>query len=303
MISPLRDWDRFWFQPQTARALGLFRIVLGIIIIYSFALFAKDIVIFFSDAGLLTTQTLEKVMGRDFHTLLMYVRSPIGVVCFLILLFAAALCFTIGYATRVNAILLFALVVSFHERNNLVLNGGDTVIRTMLFFFMFAPAGAAFSVDGLLSQRKFSTMEAAKPLLVAPWAQRMMQVQVTLIYFATVYAKIRGPLWNEGVALYYVFGLTDFHVRGVEQLMNYPLLYSPLTFVTLIGELTLPFLLWFRATRLYAIAIGLFLHGWMMIFMTLPVFPILMISTYIPFISEAEIDDALEWIRRRFREK
>jgi predicted DCC family thiol-disulfide oxidoreductase YuxK len=38
----------------------------------------------------------------------------------------------------------------------------------------------------------------------------------------------------------------------------------------------------------------------MMVFMTLPVFPILMMSTYIPFFSEDELEACLEKIRRRY---
>jgi len=290
------DWNAFWFAPQTGRVLGLYRIVIGLLTIYSFALWAKDVAVFFSDEGVLTTKTLAGAMGRDYHTILQWIGSPLGVRLSLAALFAAALFFTVGWHTRVASVLLYVLVVSFHERNNLVLNGGDTVLRTMLFFFMFAPAGAAFSVDALVRRLR---SPGAPPALVSPWAQRMMQVQVAVIYFVTAYAKSRGALYHEGVAMYYVFGLVDFNVRGVEQLMNYPLAYSFLTYAVLLVEISLPFLLWFRATRPYAVVLGILAHGWIMVFMTIPVFGILMIATYIPFFMEGELDLALARIRRR----
>lgn len=298
MIRPWSDWNDFWFRPQTGRALGLYRIVLGLLTIYSFALFAKDAAVFFSDEGVFTTRTLGTAIDRDCHTLLRWIPSATGVRLALAALFAAAALFTVGLWTRPATFALFVLVVSFHERNNLVLNGGDTVLRTMLFFFLFADSGAEFSVDRYLRRRRDP---AAGPVLISPWPQRMMQVQVAVIYFSTAYAKTRGALYHDGSAMYYVFGLVDFNVRGVEQLMNYPLVYSGLTFAVLLVEIALPFLLWFRPARPYAVAMGLLAHGWIIVFMTIPVFGILMISTYIPFFGEREIAWAMARLRRRGR--
>ena len=88
--------------------------------------------------------------------------------------------------------------------------------------------------------------------------------------------------------MYYVFGLLDFHVRGVERLMDFPVLCSFLTYGILLAEVALAFLLWGRRARPYAIAIGVLLHGWIMLAMTLPVFGVLMIASYLPFLGEAE---------------
>lgn len=296
----LRDWDRFFFEPQTARVLGIYRIALGLITIYSFLLFAKDATAFFSDRGVLRVEAVEQVYTRQWHTLLAYIRSPFGVKCMLALLFAAGVCFTIGFHTRISSIALFVLVTSFHERNNLVLNSGDTVLRTMLFLFMFAPAGIALSVDCLRRRLRSPDPAPSGPALVAPWAQRMMQLQVALIYFTTVYAKTRGELYHNGSAMYYVFGIVDFSVHGIENLMNYPVLYSALTFGTLFAEIAISFLIWFRATRPYAVAMGILLHLWIMWCMVLPVFGTLMISTYLCFFTEEEFDQVTDWLRRRF---
>src|SRR5262249_44478018 len=109
-----------------------------------------------------------------------------------------------------------------------------------------------------------------------------------------------GDLYHEGTAMYYVFGLIDYNIHGVERLMNYPVLYSSLTFATLFAEVALPFLLFFRATRPYAVFLGLGLHAWIMVYMTIPVFGILMVATYIGFFSEEELNQALDQFRRRF---
>jgi hypothetical protein len=260
--------------------------------------FAKDTTTFFSDRGLVTVATLEKVVTRDWHSILAWIRNPLGVKVVLAALFVTGTCFTVGLYTRVSAIVLFILVTSFHERNGLVLNSGDAVLRTMLFFFMFAPSGAAFSVDRLRNQ-KWHGDSPLPDVQILPWAQRMMQIQVALIYLTTAIQKTRGDLYRNGSAMYYVFGLVDFNVHGIEQLTNYPGLYKTLTFGMLGIEFALPCLLWFKASRPYAIAMGVTLHLWIMWCMTMPVFGILMIATYICFLSEAELDGVIAWCRLR----
>jgi hypothetical protein len=299
MIKPIRDWDRFFFTPQTAKVLGLYRIAIGLVTIYCFALFAKDVTAFFSDRGLIPFSSVESNTHRDFHTLFRWIGSPWAVKCALAALFLAGISFTVGFHTRTSAILLFLLVLSFHERNQQVLNGGDVVLRTQLFLFMFAPAGAALSLDNLIRRMRYPG-EAAVPALVAPWAQRLMQFQVAVIYFVSAYAKWSGDLYRNGSAMYYVFGLIDFNVRGVERLMNYPVIYSGLTFAMLFVEIAIPFLMWFRAARPYAFVMGLLLHLWIMIVMTIPVFGILMVVTYLSWFGEEEFDHAFEWLRRKF---
>lgn len=302
MITPLKSLDTFLFKPQATRVLGLYRIIFGIIVIYTFLLWAKDIGIFFSDAGILRANTLFAVMNRDYHTIFRWITSPLGVKLALVFLFLIAFSFTIGFKTRLSSILLFILVTSFHERNNLVLNSADTVMRCMLFFFMFAPAGKSFSIDSLLARLKLSdnqSYDSFAPL----WPQRMMQLQVATIYFITAYAKSRGHLWHGGEAMYYVWGLVNLHVHGVEQLMNFPLFYSTMTFITLFAELTLPYLLWFKSSRPYAVLLGIGLHLWIMFFMTIPVFSILMISTYLVFFTDEELESVLNKIKNRFKGK
>lgn len=299
MIKPIRDWDRFFFAPQTAKVLGLYRIAIGLITIYCFALFAKDVTAFFSDQGLIPFSSIERTTHRDFHTILRWIGSPWAVKCALAALFLAGISFTIGFYTRTSSIILFLLVLSFHERNQQVLNGGDVVLRTQLFLFMFAPAGAALSVDSLI-RRVRHPGEPALPTLVAPWAQRLMQFQVAIIYFVSAYAKWSGDLYRNGSAMYYVFGLIDFNIRGVERLMNYPVIYSTLTFAMLFVEIAIPFLMWFRAARPYAFFMGLLLHLWIMIVMTIPVFGILMVTTYISWFSEDEFEHVLEKTRNVF---
>jgi predicted DCC family thiol-disulfide oxidoreductase YuxK len=295
-MNPLRDVERFFFAPQTGRVLGLYRILIGALTFYCFALWSRSAAYYFSDAGVLSYTSARIATARPMLTVLAWARSPLAVELLLVLLLVAAALFTIGLFTRASTIALFVLVTSFHERNAFAVNSGDILLRCILFFFLFAPAGAAFSVDALL-RRLRTPDEPPAPTRIVPWTQRMMQIQVAVLYLTTAYAKSRGGLWHNGSAMYYVLGLVDFSHAGVERLMNHPVLYSALTFSTLFAELALPFVLWFRAARPYALALGVFLHGYIIFMMDIPVFGILLIVTYTAFFSEAELDEAVRRVR------
>jgi len=60
-----------------------------------------------------------------------------------------AVALLVGYRTRIASVLVWLLWASLHARMPLVLNGGDTLLRLVLFWAMFAPMGARFSVDAL----------------------------------------------------------------------------------------------------------------------------------------------------------
>lgn len=53
--------------------------------------------------------------------------------------FAVAL--LVGYKTRLVSIMSWFLLMSLHNRNFLVLHGGDTLLRAALFWACFCPGG------------------------------------------------------------------------------------------------------------------------------------------------------------------
>lgn len=297
MTIALEAWDRFWFRPRTGRVLGLFRIALGLVTLYCFAMLAMDLALFFGEAGVPSAATIRE--HAPSRPSLFLELGDAGRALAMVALFLAAGCFTVGCHTRLASILLYLLVLGFQDGNPMVLNGGDRVLRNMLFFSMLAPAGAAFSVDSLRRRLGEGGPGAHAPVLVAPWAQRMMQVQVAVIYFGTVLYKLRDDSWRSGDAMYYVFGHVEFHVRGVEQLMNLPVLCSALSYLLVGVQLVLPLLLWRPRTRWLGVALGLLLHGWIMTAMIIPVFGLVMLCSYLCFVDEGELDAAVAALRRR----
>jgi hypothetical protein len=73
-----------------------------------------------------------------------------------------------GYKTRAAVIGSFIMTVSVHNRNWLVNNGGDDILRALLFISIFLPLSKCFSVDSALTKEKkiervLSTTELGPP--------------------------------------------------------------------------------------------------------------------------------------------
>lgn len=199
---------------------------------------------------------------------------------------------TVGYKTRISSILFAMGVVSIQIQNTLVLYGADTVMRACVVYLALGPSGAACSIDRLI--RVWKGKETSLPR-VSLWPQRLVQFQMALIYFTTVWFKWEGPTWRDGSATWYPNRLNEF-VR-----FPYPhfLIEMPFvritTYATLIVELALASLVFAKPLRKYVLIAGLGMHGFISYTMNVPVFMAVMCSMYITFYMGEEIT---EWSKR-----
>src|SRR5207302_9988395 len=94
-------------------------------------------------------------------------------------------------------------LLSLHNRNPMILQGGDVLLRMLLFWGMFLPLGVRYSLDALL-----------KPSTLAPQATRVFSVatvamllQVAFMYWFSVFL-ITDPVWfGDYTAIYYALSL------------------------------------------------------------------------------------------------
>ena len=117
----------------------------------------------------------------------------------------AAFSLAIGFHTRTSAALAFISLLSLFHRNPAVFHGGDTLMRALTFLLIFSRAGQAFSVDHHLEMLTVQVQTGAlgKSNRGSPWCERLMQLQVCLVYLNASFWKLRGELWRKGTAVYY----------------------------------------------------------------------------------------------------
>jgi hypothetical protein len=293
MRSIAAGWDRFWFAPQSTAALGIVRIAYGLLILGWTISVLPDIGVWYSDAGVDPTWS-----GDDTSvTLLRWWDSPLAVAILWAIMLLAAVCLTVGARTRLAAILVFVALLSFHRRNPDVNNGGDILLRLLAFYLMLAPAGAALSYDRWRRQRETFWQSPAR----APWALRLIQIQVTVLYLSSLFHKVRGELWSDGTAYGYIVQLTDVQRLPLPDFVaDSLLLVNLLTFGTLAVELTLAVLVWNRRALPWVMAAGVALHLGIEITMALGFFALVAMVSYLSFIPPDVADRLVAWVRGRW---
>lgn len=294
-MNPIRAWNSFWFGRISARPLGVMRILFGLVVIAHVGFLAADAQPWLTDQGYLRGTEARELAGPLRPSPLQWVQDPLSIRLALGGVGVLGALFALGWRTRIVSVLVYLGVLSIHNRLLIVASGADTLLVCLAFYFMLSPCGAAYSLDARRAARKRGT--PAEPLIAA-WPQRLMQIQLAVVYFMTAVSKANGKTWLDGTALYYVFNEPEFG-RWSLGLGDAHVLLSVMTYSALFIEFALAYLLWFKQTRPYAILAGIALHGAIMLTVNIPLFGEMMMLTYLAFVTPEELDAALRVLNPR----
>lgn len=171
------------------RSLAVMRMALAALILSDLALAAEHLRAFYTDDGILPRQL---VYGDHLALFRLHLQS--GAAWFEEMLFAieaaCAIALLFGWRTRVATVLCFVLLVSRQTRNELVLFGPDMVLRIILFWAMFLPLSARWSLDAV--RERSDSLTSSRWLGVAGVCYI---IQFSLVYVINGLMKT-GPTWH-----------------------------------------------------------------------------------------------------------
>ena len=75
-MNPIRAWNRFWFAPISARPLGAYRIVFGILVLVHLLLISVDLDYWYTDAGVLRGTEARELAGPLRFSPLQWYQDP-----------------------------------------------------------------------------------------------------------------------------------------------------------------------------------------------------------------------------------
>jgi hypothetical protein len=178
------------------RALAALRIVLALLLLVDIVSRSFLLAANYTDSGAHPrAAALEYYATRELPSLYMYGGSTLYVAALFTLAGAAALALALGWRTRLATLASWLLADSLVARHDLVTDGGDYLLCVLLFWGVFAPLGARWSLDARRSSASVSS-PACTPATAA------LLLQVGCVFLVTGITK-SGPEWLDGTAIQY----------------------------------------------------------------------------------------------------
>lgn len=228
-----------------------------------------------------------------------HLRSPAAMWAFHLASIAVAGLFTLGLWSRVTCVLAWVVALCYIHRVSSALFGMDTMMAILLLYLAIGPSGDALSLDRWLGDRRRARLglpvEPPAASVTANLALRLAQVHFCLIYLASGTSKLQGAAWWNGTAVWqtlsnYEFtperfpGYTAFLHALTQSRLVWELFHSGGSLFTLLLEIGLPFLVWYRGWRGAMLGGALVLHVGISLTMGLHSFSALMLMMAASFV-------------------
>jgi len=250
------------------RALAIFRIGAGLLILADLLLRSRNFWFFYTESGVVPQSMAETMTADNAFSVFFYTTDSSVIAALFVVQALVALLLIVGYRTRLVTIAAFLLVVSLDHHNPLVLSYADTLFRLLLFWAIFLPLGERWSIDAVHRDR-------APRVSVANLATAAILSQIVYMYLVNGYHKRESALWTGGEATPLIMGLDNTTFLLGEFTRNFPtllqygglmwylmLLASPLL-ILLRGNARLLFVLFFmggHASFALTVRIGAFAY-------------------------------------------
>lgn len=276
------------------RSLALMRISIGLILVLDTIERGRSLVAHYTDLGVLPRAHFLELFNNPW---LISVHHMSGTAFFEGILFIItgllAVAVLIGYRTTLATVLSWFLIISVQNRNPLVIQGGDVILRCVMFFAMFLPWGARWSFDNFRNKTK-----PAEEKLVFSAATVGYIAQIFVFYLFAGLLKT-GVQWKDGTALYYALSIDQLTTPFGHFLLGFPRALTFLTYSTIwleiYGTLLFIFPLWNQYTRLVGIVLFAMFQIGINLSMSIGLFGAISIAITLGLLPSIFWDKVLPW--------
>lgn len=264
------------------RTLALFRVLLSLWILIDLSMRARDLAAHYTDFGVMpravqldhlyaTSWSFHLANGSAWFQAMLFVLAGL-----------VALCLLLGWRTRLMTALSWVLLLSLQNRNTFILSGEDNLALLLLFWAMFLPLGARYSLDAAVSRHK----ELAENAYFSV-ATTALLLQGMSMYFFSALLKTH-PIWiSEGTAVYYALQLDYLVTPFALWFRQFQGLLTGLTYYVYLLELIGPILIFspifHRTLRTLFMLAFVTMHLAFAVFLEIGFFPFISIIMNITF--------------------
>lgn len=257
----MTGWNRFWFEPADPATLGAIRICAGAMLFYTHLVWGLELTTFFGPHGWLAPEAVGLLQSGSYAwSYLWWVDSPAALWTLHVAALVVFAMLTVGLFTRVVSILAFIAAVAYVGRATGALFGLDQINVMLAMYLAVGPAGDAFSVDRWLKARGASAPLPVTPRWSANLAIRLIQIHMCVIYLFAGTAKLTGPAWWNGTAMWMAFGNMEYQSLDMTWMADWPRAMNLMAHITIYWEIFYCALIWPRHTRPIMLLLAVPLH-------------------------------------------
>jgi hypothetical protein len=259
LATSSEQWNAFWYTPADPTLLGLIRILTGIMLLYTHAVWGLALDDFLGPDGWISRDLVELVQTNQFAYSLWWLVPARWLWPAYAVLMVILTLFTVGLSTRATSLLSLVIVISFANRLPEALFGLDKLNVILTFYLAIGPSGGSLSLDRWLAP----VGGVGAPLIKnvsAAFALRLIQVHMCIVYFFAGISKLQGVAWWNGQAMWLAFGNLEYQSADMTWLAWHPWGVNFLTHFTALWEMSFCVLIWIPLLRPLVLLAAVILH-------------------------------------------
>ncbi|MDT5093393.1 MAG: hypothetical protein QOH60_2756 [Mycobacterium sp.] len=252
--------------------------------------------------GLLDAHGVTPTQPSDAHTwgIFQIWNTNAAMLIGIIVLLLAAFALMVGWHSRLAAVVVCVLILSFERRASWTFNGGDVLMRIEALFLAISPCGAALSLDQRRRTGRFWSAQTRPN-----WPIRLFQIQLSLTYLSAARTKFAGETWTNGTAVSYALRIEDMQrVPLPHWFVTNALAMNAMTWGAMAIELAVGILVWWPRCRPWVLSAGVLMHVMIDVHIQIGIFSYAIFVMYLAWISPETVKhlpDKLIRARRRRR--
>ena len=253
-MSPIEaTWTRFWFEPADPRPLALIRMATALLALVLLSSYSADLDTWFGPAGMIPADPAAAWRSPWGWSLFDLAGSSGSLRLLFIITAVVLMLLGVGLATPVVSLAAPIFWASLLHRGPMLAGPADDCVAVLLWCLAIAPSGAAWSLD-----RWFRGGPSPSPSIRSRIALGLIQVHAAAISLTSLLAQLKGDVWWDGTAAWWLAARADSRVVDLTGLFaRSEYLCNLVTHGITLFEAVFAIGIWFTATQTTVARIGL----------------------------------------------
>jgi len=259
-----------------------FRIAIGLLVLIHFLSYWKDFELLYTDKSIVPIELHSLHRNYDIITINdilsfinIYFSNDVSISIFKYFYIILCIFIVVGFFSRISALFLMFLQVSFIKYASLLYYGADFFTTMSLFYVFLFPTSSYFSLQKKYFQKSLRLLPEQSLTL----SKRLIQIHLCIAYFFSGLDKVIGYNWWNGEAVWKAMHLPNFNRFIVlSDYITSPIFYIFIGWGTIVIELLYPICINFDKTRKLWLILTILMHIGIIVSFNLFFFSAIMIT-------------------------